>query len=102
MPVIAVDDKDFQDPATLPHDSLGNDVIICAIVCFIIAAVSVGLRVYTRTKLVNAFAASDWFLFASLVRILPRPPMILAQDLILIFCRLDPVFTAHSLSEVGS
>lgn len=68
MPVIAVDDKDFGDPATLPHNSLADDVIICAILCFIIAAVSVGLRFYTRARIAKTLAASDWVLLASLVR----------------------------------
>lgn len=57
------------NPANLPHDSRKKDVIACAVVCFAIAALFVGLRFYTRTRVVRVLAASDWFLLAAVVRI---------------------------------
>lgn len=68
MPVIEVDSPADVSPAELPHDSLKNGVIACAVVCFGIAAIFVGLRFYTRTRIIKVLAASDWFLLASLVR----------------------------------
>lgn len=67
MPVTDAADNSV-DPATLPHDSRRDDVVACAVVCFAIAALFVGLRFYTRTKIVKVLAASDWFLLAALVR----------------------------------
>ena len=81
----ATDTDDPVDPATLPHDSLKKDVIVCSVICFAIAAIFVGLRFYTRTRIVKVLAASDWFLLAAVVRISshvavstvrPNPPRI--------------------------
>ena len=72
---------DLGDPATLPHDSLSDGVIVCAVLCFVIAAVFVALRFYTRTRILKVLAASDWFLLASLVRRSPSTPPVLAQTL---------------------
>lgn len=75
MPITDADGNPI-DPATLPHDSLKTNVIACSVACFSIAAVFVGLRFYTRTRIVKALAASDWFLLASVVRVSSPPPVI--------------------------
>ncbi len=55
------------DPATLPHDSLQPNIIASAVVCWLIAAVFVGLRFYTRASIIHALNLSDWCILASLV-----------------------------------
>ncbi|SPO07720.1 uncharacterized protein DNG_10415 [Cephalotrichum gorgonifer] len=58
---------DFGDPADLPHDSLSDDVIACAVICVAFSVVSVGLRFYTRTRVLRVLSATDWWLLAALV-----------------------------------
>lgn len=55
------------DPSTLPHDSLVPNIIICAVVTWLIAAVFVALRFYTRTMILSVIGWSDWFIFISWV-----------------------------------
>ncbi|KAJ0115434.1 hypothetical protein J7T55_012714 [Diaporthe amygdali] len=53
------------DPSTLPHDSFVPNVIVCAVVTWVIAAIFVALRFYTRTRIISVIGWSDWFIFAS-------------------------------------
>ena len=59
------------DPALLPHDSHRNGIIVCASVPLAIAAVFVGLRFYTRTKIVKVLGPCDWCILLALVCYLP-------------------------------
>lgn len=46
---------------------LSNVVIACTIVCLVVAAIAVAIRFYTRTVVVRALAAEDWFVLAAWV-----------------------------------
>jgi Na+-transporting NADH:ubiquinone oxidoreductase subunit NqrB len=69
MPVVETDAPPAVDPATLSHSSQKDDVIASSVVCLVIAAVFVGLRFYTRSKISKSFGQSDWWLLAALVRV---------------------------------
>ncbi|KAM7207754.1 hypothetical protein V8F20_001796, partial [Naviculisporaceae sp. PSN 640] len=48
-------------------DDLRPNVIACAVVCLAISTAAVAARFYTRSVLVRAVAAEDWFALAALV-----------------------------------
>ncbi|CAI4213872.1 unnamed protein product [Parascedosporium putredinis] len=50
------------DPATVPHNSLKGSIIACAVVCWVIAVAFVGLRFYTRTRVVRVLSLPDWLI----------------------------------------
>ncbi|KAK4129796.1 hypothetical protein N657DRAFT_653079 [Parathielavia appendiculata] len=54
-------------PPNLPHDSLKNNIIISSAVCWAIAAFFVGLRLYTRGRIIRVFGASDWSILLALI-----------------------------------
>lgn len=49
-------------------DDLRPNVIACAVVCLAISTAAVAARFYTRSVIVRAVAAEDWFALAALVR----------------------------------
>lgn len=51
----------------LPHDSRQGNIIAASVVTWVIAAVFVGLRFYTRGRIVRALNSSDWCILISLV-----------------------------------
>jgi len=53
----------------LPHNSERTAIIVCAVICVALAAVFVGLRVLTRTKIVKVLGWSDWCILVALVRL---------------------------------
>lgn len=55
------------DPATAPHDNLKANLYACIIICWIVAAIFVGLRFYTRGILIRALGVSDWFILLALL-----------------------------------
>lgn len=55
------------DPALLPHDSLQANIICAVIITWVISAVFVAARFYTRYYLVRVIGLTDWFLLLSLV-----------------------------------
>ncbi|KAK0631429.1 hypothetical protein B0T14DRAFT_2939 [Immersiella caudata] len=48
------------DPATAPHDNRRAELYAAAIICWVIAAIFVALRFYTRGVIIRALSISDW------------------------------------------
>lgn len=48
-------------------DDLGGNIIACAVITWIIAAIFVGLRFYTRGTIIRSLGPSDWCILVSLV-----------------------------------
>ena len=48
-------------------ESFQTSIIVCAVVTWVIAAVFVGMRFYTRRCLIRVLGAEDWVILASLV-----------------------------------
>ena len=75
-----------QDIAELPHDNVQPNLISCAVITWVIAAVFVGLRFYARRIVINAWGISDWLILASLVRL---PSQIISTLAVLDETRFD-------------
>ncbi|KAK3938455.1 hypothetical protein QBC46DRAFT_390162 [Diplogelasinospora grovesii] len=54
-------------PPNLPHDSLQANIIASSVVCFVISAVFVALRFYTRGKIIRVLGPTDWCILAALI-----------------------------------
>ncbi|KAK1752698.1 hypothetical protein QBC47DRAFT_349501 [Echria macrotheca] len=55
------------DPSTLPHDSRRANLIACAVICWVIAAVFVAIRFYTRGVIIRVINWSDWYILGAVI-----------------------------------
>lgn len=55
------------DVSKLPHDNIQPNIIACAVVTWVIAAVFVALRFYTRGLIIRVLGWTDWCIFLALV-----------------------------------
>ena len=54
-------------PPDLPHDSLSANIIVCAVLTWLISALLVATRFYTRTRIIYAINWTDWCILIALV-----------------------------------
>jgi hypothetical protein len=58
----------FSQLVSNPAESYQTDIIVCAVLTWIIGVIFVGLRFYTRTRLLrNVLGAEDWTILIALV-----------------------------------
>lgn len=62
------------DTSHLPHDNQQGNLIAACIITWLISAVMVCARFYTRSTITRTMGSSDWFIFASMVRNLSSHP----------------------------
>ena len=67
--------------ADLPNDTLSPNIIGAAVACWLVAAVFVAIRFYTRTRIIRALNSSDWSILAALVS--PPSPLATAHPRLL-------------------
>lgn len=57
----------FPDYDSVPHDSLQANVYAATVICWVIAAIAVALRFYSRGVIIRVLSWSDWCILLALI-----------------------------------